>query len=123
MGHGFCLEGRQKRILIGDEYFFIDIVFYHRVLKCHILIELKVEEFTHSNAGQLNTYINYYKKEIQCPDDNSPIGILLVTNKNEALVEYATAGMDEQLFVRKYQLELPDKAELESFIRAELRNL
>jgi len=123
MGHGFCLEARQKRILIGDEYFFIDIVFYHRVLKCHVLIELKVEEFTHNNAGQLNTYLNYYKKEVQRADDNPPIGILLVTNKNETLVEYATAGMDEQLFVRKYKLELPDKAELESFLRQELRNL
>ncbi len=123
MGHGFCLEARQKRILIGDEYFFIDIVFYHRVLKCHVLIELKVEEFTHNNAGQLNTYLNYYKKEVQRADDNPPIGILLVTNKNETLVEYATAGMDELLFVRKYKLELPDKAELESFLRQELRNL
>lgn len=123
MGHGFCLEARQKRILIGNEYFFIDLVFYHRILKCHVLIDLKVDEFNHNNAGQLNMYINYYKKEKQMPDDNPPIGILLVTNKNEALVEYTTAGMDEQLFVRKYLLELPDKKQIEVFIKNELRTL
>ncbi|MCD6010337.1 MAG: hypothetical protein K0Q79_199 [Flavipsychrobacter sp.] len=123
MGHGFCLEARQKRILIGNEYFFIDLVFYHRILKCHVLIDLKVEEFDHNKAGQLNTYINYYKKEVQLTGDNPPIGILMVTNKNDALVEYATAGMDEQLFVRKYMLELPDKKQIEAFIKKELRNL
>jgi len=123
MGHGFCLEGRQKRILIGNEYFFIDLVFYHRVLKCHVLVDLKVEEFNHNNAGQLNTYINYYKKEVQLPGDNAPVGILMVTNKNDALVEYATAGMDEKLFVRNYLLELPDKKEIEAFIKNELRTL
>jgi predicted nuclease of restriction endonuclease-like (RecB) superfamily len=123
MGHGFCLEARQKRILIGDEYYFIDLIFYHRVLKCHVLIDLKVEEFNHNNVGQLNTYLNYYKKEIQTAGDNAPIGILMVTNKNDALVEYATAGMDEQLFVRKYLLQLPDKKEIEAFIKNELRTL
>ncbi len=122
LGHGFCLEARQKRILIGDEYFYIDLVFYHRILKCHILIELKVDEFNHTNAGQLNTYINYYKKNVQQPDENPPIGILLVTNKNETLVEYATADMDKQLFVRNYMLQLPQKDELESFIKKELKN-
>ncbi len=121
IGHGFCLEEKQKRILIGEEYFFIDMVFYHRILKCHILVDLKTEEFNHNNAGQLNTYVNFYKKEIQRPDDNPPIGILLVTHKNDALVEYATAGMDEQLFVRKYLPELPDKKEIEAFIINELK--
>ncbi len=123
MGHGFCLEARQKRILIGDTYFFIDLVFYHRVLKCHILIDLKVAAFDHSNAGQLNTYINYYKKEMMLPGDSAPIGILMVTDKSDALVEYATAGMDEQLFVRKYLLQLPDKNKIAAFIINELKNL
>ncbi len=123
LGHGFCLEARQKRILIGGEYFFIDLVFYHRVLKCHVLIDLKVENFDHNNAGQLNTYINYYKKEVQLPEDNAPVGILLVTNKNDTLVEYATADMDKQLFVRKYLLELPDKKKIEAFIKNEMKSL
>ncbi len=123
LGHGFCLEARQKRILIGDEYFYIDLVFYHRILRCHVLIELKVDEFNHTNAGQLNTYINYYKKEITLPVENPPIGILLVTNKNDALVEYATADMDKKLFVRNYMLQLPGKEELESFLKHELKKL
>jgi len=121
MGPGFCLEARQKRILIGDEHFFIDLVFYHRILKCHVLVELKVDAFNHVNAGQLNTYLNYYKAEVMEKDDNPPIGILMVTNKNETLVQYATAGMDQTLFVKQYQVRLPSKEALEQFIRQELR--
>ncbi|HHG86007.1 MAG TPA: DUF1016 family protein, partial [Bacteroidetes bacterium] len=102
LGHGFCFEGRQKRILIGDEYFFIDLLFYHRILKCHILIELKIEEFNFGNAGQLNAYLNYFKMELKEESDNDPIGILLVANKNDTLVKYATAGLDQNLFVSKY---------------------
>lgn len=123
LGHGFCLEARQKRILIGNEYYFIDLVFYHRILKCHVLIELKVEEFNHANAGQLNTYLNYYKKEIKEEGDNDPIGILLVTDTNEALVEYATAGMDQNLFVSKYLLQLPSIDKLTTFIKQELKSI
>jgi predicted nuclease of restriction endonuclease-like (RecB) superfamily len=120
MGHGFCLEARQKKILIGDEYFFIDLVFYHRILKCHVLVELKVEDFNHYNIGQLNTYVNYYKARVMRPDDNPTVGILLVTNKNNTLVEFATAGMDNHLFVSKYLLELPRKEQLEAFITNEI---
>ena len=123
LGYGFCLEARQKRILIGNEYFFIDLVFYHRILKCHVLIDLKIEEFTHANAGQLNTYLNYYTAEVKQPSDNPPVGILLVTNKNQALVEYATGGMDRHLFVSKYLVELPSKEQLENFVRNELKQL
>lgn len=120
MGHGFCLEARQKKILIGDEYFFIDLVFYHRILKCHVLVELKIEDFKHHQIGQLNTYVNYYKATEMQTDDNPTVGILLVTNKNNALVEFATAGIDNHLFVSKYLLELPKKEQLEAFINNEL---
>jgi predicted nuclease of restriction endonuclease-like (RecB) superfamily len=120
LGHGFCFEARQKRITIGSEYFFVDLVFYHRILKCHILIELKVEEFKHVNLAQLNTYLNYYKKNEKQEDDNPPVGILLCTDKNHALVEYATAGIDNNLFVSKYQLILPTKEELRKFIENEI---
>jgi predicted nuclease of restriction endonuclease-like (RecB) superfamily len=123
LGHGFCFEARQQKILIGDEYFFIDLVFYHRILKCHVLIDLKIEEFNHVNAGQLNTYLNYYKKEVSEKTDNPPVGILLVTNKNEALVEYATAGMDNKLFVSKYLVQLPSKEQLQQFVQNELKQL
>ena len=95
MGYGFCFEARQKRILIGEKYYFVDLVFYHRILKCHILIELKLGEFEHGDIGQLNTYLNYYKEEVSEPDDNSPIGLLLVAKKDKTLVKYAIAGMDD----------------------------
>jgi predicted nuclease of restriction endonuclease-like (RecB) superfamily len=119
LGRGFCFEARQKRIIIGDEYFFCDLVFYHRILKCHVLVELKVDSFSHEHIGQLKTYVNYYRKEIMQPDDNPPVGILLVTNKNSALVEYAVADSDRELFVSKYIVELPDKKQLEKFINEE----
>lgn len=123
LGHGFCLEARQKRLLIGDEYFFIDLVFYHRLLKCHVIVELKVGGFSHENAGQLNTYLNYYRAEIMQPDDNPPVGILLVAEKNNPLVQYATAGMNENLFVKKYLLQLPSTADLKNFLNQELNQL
>ncbi len=120
MGHGFCFESRQKRILIGDDYFFIDLVFYHRILKCHVLTELKVDGFSHEYLGQLNTYVNWYRKNEMTEGDNPPVGILLCTQKKHALVEYALAGMDNQLFVSKYQLELPDKEEIRRFLEDQL---
>jgi len=122
-GTGICFEARQKRILIGDEYFFIDLVFYHRILKCHILVELKVTEYKYEYFGQLKTYINYYRKEIMQATDNPPVGILLVTNKNNALVEYAIADTDQQIFITKYLLELPPKEELKKHIDDETKNL
>ncbi len=123
MGHGFCFEAQQKRIIIGGEYYFIDLVFYHRILKCHVIIELKVEEFSHANAGQLNTYIQYYKANEQLDDDNLPIGILLCTSKNEELVEYALGGMDENLFVSQYKTVLPSIEELKKFLQEEKKKL
>ncbi|MER2558054.1 MAG: PDDEXK nuclease domain-containing protein [Candidatus Competibacter denitrificans] len=123
LGHGFCFEARQKRILIGDEHFFVDLVFYHRILKCHVLVELKLEKFSHENLGQLNTYVSWYRHHMMTEGDNPPVGILLCTDKNYALVEYALAGMDNQLFVSKYQLELPKKEEMQRFIDAQLREV
>jgi predicted nuclease of restriction endonuclease-like (RecB) superfamily len=120
LGHGFCFEARQKRILIGDEFFFVDIVFYHRRLKCHVLIELKLDEFKHEYLGQLNSYVNWYARHEMTEGDNPPVGILLCTLKNHALVEYALAGMDNQLFVSRYQLELPNKEQMRRFIEEQI---
>lgn len=120
LGHGFCFEARQKRILIGDEHFFVDMVFYHRILKCHVLIELKVGGFNHEYLGQLNTYVNWYRINEMTDGDNPPVGILLCTEKNHALVEYALAGMDNKLFVSKYQLELPRKEEIQRFLEEQM---
>ncbi len=123
LGRGFCFEARQKRILIGGEHFYMDLVFYHRILKCHVLVELKTEPFTHENLGQLNTYLNWYAQNEQTESDNPPVGILLCTNKNDALVKYAVAGMDNQLFVSRYQVALPDKDQIASFIESQLKDV
>jgi predicted nuclease of restriction endonuclease-like (RecB) superfamily len=121
LGNGFCFEARQKRILIGDEYYFIDLVFYHRILKCHVLVELKTEYAKHEHIGQLKSYLQHYKKKVQEENDNPPVGILLVTSQNKTLVEYAIADSDLDIFVSKYQLQLPEKAKLEAFINNELK--
>lgn len=121
LGHGFCFEARQKRILIGDKHFFVDLVFYHRILKCHVLVDLKLEEFSHENIGQLNTYVSWYRDNMMIKGDNPPVGILLCTGKNHVLVEYALAGMSNNLFVSKYQLELPKKEEMQRFIEKQVR--
>jgi predicted nuclease of restriction endonuclease-like (RecB) superfamily len=116
LGYGFCFEARQKRILIDNEYYFCDLVFYHRVLKCHVLIELKSEKFKHENISQLNTYVGYFKDNMRRTGDNEPIGILLCTDKSDELVKYATAGMDNRLFVSQYLIELPKKEEWLQFV-------
>jgi predicted nuclease of restriction endonuclease-like (RecB) superfamily len=117
MGHGFCFEARQKRILIGDEHFFVDLVFYHRVLKCHVLVELKTQAFSHEHLGQLNTYVAHYKKHEMTAGDQPPVGILLCTRKNEALVEFALGDLPNKLFVSRYAVEMPKKAEMQAFLK------
>jgi len=121
LGHGFCFEARQKRILIGDSHCFIDLVFYHRVLKCHVLVELKMNEFTHEHLGQLNTYVSWYQRNVMTGGDNPPVGILLCMQKDHALVEYALADMGNKLFVSKYRLELPKKEEIEKFLEEQMK--
>lgn len=123
LGNGFCFEDRQKKIRIGHSDYFVDLVFYHRKLHCHVLIELKVEPFNHANAGQLNTYLNYYRKHEMAEGDNPPVGLLLCTDKDHALVEYALGGMDENLFVSAYKVALPKPEELEAFLLRESKNL
>ena len=123
LGDGFCFESRQKRILIDKEYFFIDLVFYHRILKCHILIELKTRKFNYADIAQLNMYVSYYREQIMRNDDNAPIGILLCTDASSEMVKYATAGMDENLFISKYLLQLPPKESLIEFLNNELKQL
>ena len=122
LGQGFCFEARQKRLLIDDEYFYCDLVFYHRILKCHVIVELKSHKFNYAALAQLNMYVAYYKKNLMQPDDNLPIGILLCTEVGEEQVEYATAGMDQQLFVSKYLLQLPPKKQLKEWINTEVRD-
>jgi len=116
LGTGFCFEARQRRITVGNEHDRIDLVFYHRVLRCHLLIELKVRAFQHTDAGQMNFYLNYWKDQVMADGDNPPVGLLLCTDKDNTKVEYAIAGLDHQLFVSRYQVALPKPEELERLI-------
>ena len=123
LGEGFCFEARQKRIVIDDKYYFIDLVFYNRLLHCNVIIELKNDEFKHEDLGQLNAYVGYYKKNEMAEGDNPPVGILLCTDKGSEMVEYALSGMDNQLFVSTYMLHLPGKKKLQEFILKEMEDM
>jgi predicted nuclease of restriction endonuclease-like (RecB) superfamily len=116
LGGGFCFEARQKRITVGNEHDYIDLVFYHRLLRCHLLIDLKVRHFQHSDAGQMNCYLNYWKREVTSPEDNPPVGLLLCSDKDQTKVEYAIGGLDQQLFVSRYLVALPKPNEIEQLI-------
>lgn len=123
LGHGFCFEARQKRLSIGGEYYFVDLVFYHRILKCHVLVELKTDHFRHEHLGQLNSYVSWYRENAMTPGDQAPIGILLCTAKNDELVHYALAGLAESLFVSRYRVELPRPEEMSAFLDQAMREL
>jgi predicted nuclease of restriction endonuclease-like (RecB) superfamily len=119
MGQGFCFEARQKRISFGNRHYRIDLVFYHRIIKCHVLIDLKIGDFDHADAGQMNVYLNYYKANEMSEGDNPPVGIILCASKDDTLVEYATSGLAQEIFVSRYLTQLPDKEQLRAFIRKE----
>ena len=120
MGKGFCFEARQKRMIIDDEYYFADLVFYNRILHCNVIIELKDDEFRHADLSQLNAYVSYFRENEMNLGDNPPVGILLCTRKGDKMVEYALAGMDNDLFVSTYMLSLPDKKDLQEFLLKEI---
>ena len=123
MGKGFCFEARQKRMIIDDKYYFADLVFYNRILHCNVIVELKDDEFKHADLSQLNAYVSYFRENEMQEGDNPPIGILLCTRKGEKMVEYALAGMDNNLFVSTYMLSLPNKETLQNFLLAEINNV
>lgn len=123
LGRGFCFEARQRRITFDNTHYRIDLVFYHRILKCHVLLDLKIGEFTHADAGQMNVYLNYYKENEMHEGDNPPVGIILCASKNENLVRYATSGLPQQVFVSKYLINLPSEDELAKIIEEERRKL
>ena len=123
MGKGFCFEARQKRIIIDDEYYFIDLVLYNRLLHCNVIVELKVGKFRIEHAAQLNAYISYFKDCEMVDGDNPPIGILLCTEKGPKMVQYVLNGMDEKLFVSTYKLQLPDRQQLENFLIKEVQKM
>ena len=123
MGKGFCFEARQKRIIIDDEYYFPDLILYNRILHCSVIVELKNKAFNHEDFGQLNAYVSYYKENEMHEGDNPPVGILLCTKRGRKMVEYALAGMDNQLFVSTYMLQLPDKKQLKEFLLKQMEEM
>ena len=118
LGKGFAFVGRQYKISLRNKHFYIDLVFYHRILKCFVLIDLKTKPVRHNDIGQMNLYLNYFKTEESVEGDNEPIGIILSADKDEVLVEYATGGISNKIFVSKYQLYLPNKKQLEKQVKA-----
>lgn len=122
LGKGFTYAGRQYRMTINNKHYRVDLVFYHRILRRFVLIDLKINEVQHDDIGQMNMYLGYFANEENTETDNPPIGIILTKNRDELLVEYATYGMNSQLFVSQYQLYLPDKNDLINLINNTLKN-
>jgi len=122
LGKGFSFVARQFKITVDNEHNFIDLVFYHRILKCFVLIDLKTRKVKHRDVGQMNLYLNYFKEEENSGDDNEPIGIIIAADKHEFLVKYATGGLSNKIFVSKYQLYLPDQKVLEDKVKEIIDN-
>ena len=118
LGKGFAFVARQYRISLRNKHYSIDLVFYHRILKCFVLIDLKIKNVAHGDIGQMNLYLNYFKNEENVEGDNEPIGIILSAEKDEVMVEYAMGGISNKIFVSKYQLYLPDKKLLQKKVKA-----
>lgn len=123
LGKGFTFVGRQYRVMLNNTHYKVDLVFYHRILRCFVLIDLKINEVQHYDIGQMNMYLGYFANEENIEGDNPPIGIILSRQKDELLVEYATYQMNSQLFVQKYQLYLPNREELRREIELTLREV
>lgn len=114
LGRGFAFIGRQQRISLAGRHYYVDLVFYHRILKCFVLIDLKRGTIQHEDIGQMNLYINYYKSEMNVEGDNPPIGIVLGADADRLTMQYAMEGISNQLFAAKYQLYLPSREELQN---------
>lgn len=123
LGMGFCFEERQKKMLIDDRYFKADLVFYHRILKRHVIIELKARRLDYTDTAQLRMYLAYFQKNIMQPDDNPPIGILMCTEVGQEMAEYTLMDIDEDVFISKYELQIPSKERMTEFLRKENKEL
>ncbi|MCK4795703.1 MAG: DUF1016 family protein [Desulfobacteraceae bacterium] len=123
LGYGFTFIARQKRLQIGGESYYLDLLFYHRGLRCLIAIDLKVGRFTHADAGQMNLYLNYLRENETRDDEAPPVGLILCTEKDEAVVHYALGGLSNKVFASRYRLKLPDPELLKQEIEVERRRL
>ena len=119
LGTGFCFEARQFRVTVANDHDYLDLVFYHRLLRCHVLLDLKVRAFRHADAGQMNYYVNYFRNRVMAPGDNPPVGIILCSDRDSTKVEFATAGMANKLFVSRYLTVLPSAQQLQRFIESD----
>lgn len=123
LGKGFAFIGRQYRVPVGSRNHSVDLVFYHRILKCFVLIDLKKEEAGYEDVGQMNMYLGYFENEENTEGDNPPVGIVLAKEKDDLLVQYAMHNISSQLFINKYQLYLPNKEELQQLIETQLKEV
>ncbi|GFP40687.1 PDDEXK nuclease domain-containing protein, partial [Candidatus Hakubella thermalkaliphila] len=123
LGIGFTFVARQKRITLEGTHYRLDLLLYHRILKCLVAIDLKIGEFTHADAGQMNLYLNYLKDKEKLPEENDPVGIILCSDRKKTIVEYALGGMSNKIFASKYRLQLPDPEVLKSEIEHERQRL
>src|SRR5439155_23718529 len=110
LGTGFAFVARQKRIRLDDEWYRIDLLLFHRVLRCLVIIDLKTGKFSHADAGQMNLYLNYAKEHLKVPGEADPVGLILCSGKSDAVVKYATGGINTQVFASQYMTKLPDEA-------------
>ena len=122
LGKGFAFFARQYKISIRNKHYSVDLVFYHRILRCFVLIDLKIGSVAHTDIGQMNLYLNYFKTEENVEGDNEPIGIILSAEKDEVLVEFATGGISNKIFVSKYQFYLPNKKQLQKKVKSIIEN-
>lgn len=123
LGSGFAFVGRQRRLTLDGDHFYPDLVFYHVKLKCYVVIDLKVGKLAHGDLGQMLLYVNYYDREVAAKDDNPTIGLILCSEKNDAVVRYVLADKNSQVFASRYQFHLPSEAQLRAEIRRELEQL
>ena len=123
LGMGFCFEERQKKLLIDDRYFKADLVFYHRILKRHVIIELKANRLDYADTAQLKMYLAYFRKNVMMPDDNPPVGILMCSEVGQEMAEYTLLDSDEDVFISKYELNIPSKERMTEFLRNENEGL
>ena len=121
LGNGFMFVGTQQRVTVNNTHYYVDMVFYNKILRAYVLIELKTQKFTPEAAGQINMYLNYYATEVNDEDDNPPIGIVLCTDKDAITAEYALGGLSNQIFASRYVLQLPNKEELIAQVEAVIK--
>ena len=114
---------RQERLTLDGDHFYIDLVFYHTILKCYVIIDLKTGKLTHQDLGQLQLYVNYYDRERRTKGDNPTLGLILCTDKNDAVVKYMLGPHQKKIFASRYKLHLPSEAELKAELLREVKNL